>query len=576
MSTVSSSTSDLLTSSYSTTSTSTSTTSSSSSSSTSTSDIDWDGLIEEAVAAKLTKATTIETKISDNETTIAAYEELQTLLQNFAEAADVLRAASGTSSTSDDAFSSRAAYLTANGDVEASDSVGATVESGSATGSYDLTITQLAQAHKLGSTTQSSSTTELEYDGVISLGTDAGTSAEITITSDMTLDEVAEAINAETDTSGVKASVLKVSDDEYMLVLSSENTGETITASSVSGDDVLNELGVLDDNGDFADELQEAQQAIFTIDGIEMTRSSNTVSDAIDGVTLLLYQETPDDTSITIEVGTNLTTVKEAITDLVDAYNEFREFAYANQQAPDEDDEEDTSVLFGDGTLRNISSSVTNALNTTIDSESMSLLGLSFDETNMLELDEDVLDDILLDDPDAVESLLTFSMESSSSKVMLLSRGEEVLTDLNIEITVDSDGDLASATVDGVDASEGFTVDGSRIIGVEGTIYEGYTFVFTGSSDISVELNFSTGIAELLYNATYDVSEDSDDGTLQTLMDDLEEVNDNLESEVATIEDRAETYRTNLTNRYAEYQAAIETAESMLDYLTTLIDTWNA
>ena len=150
----------------------------------------------------------------------------------------------------------------------------------------------------------------------------------------MTLDEVAEAINAETDESGVKASVLKVSATSYMLILSSAETGETITASSVSGDDVLVGLGLLDDEGAFADELQAAQQAIFSIDGVEVTRSSNDVDDVLDGVTLHLYQETPDDTSITVEVGTDLSTVKEAISALVDAYNAYREFASRSSRCP--------------------------------------------------------------------------------------------------------------------------------------------------------------------------------------------------------------------------------------------------
>ena len=572
MSTVSSTTSDLLTSTY--------TTTTSNANATDTSDIDWDGLIEESVAAKLVKADTIEVKISDNEAKIAAYEELQSLLQDLADSADYLRAASG--SSVDNAFSTRAAYLTSNGDVDASDAMAATVEDGSETGSYDITISQLALAHKVGGTTVESSTDNFGYAGVFTLGTDAGTSAEITVTEDMTLDEIAEAINDVTDDSGVQATVLKVSDTEYMLILSSANTGETIETAYGSGDDLLTELGITaSQDGDFSNELQTAQNAVFTIDGIELTRSSNTVSDAIDGVTLLLYEETPEDSSITLEIDTDLSTVKTAISDLVDAYNAYREY-YIDQTAyVSSDDSEDTTddteietgTLFADGTTRNVGTAITNALTSMIGEDSMALLGLSFDENNYLVLDEDTLDDALIDDPEAVESLLTFSMDSSSSKLLLLSRGTTLLDDFTLDIEVDSDGDIVSASIDG--DSNLFTVDGTRIIGAEGTKYEGYTFVFVGTSSQSVDLSFETGLAELLYNATAEVADDTD-GTLQTLMDDLEEVNDDLEAQVDDITERAETYRTNLTNRYAEYQAAIETAESMLDYLTTLIDTWNS
>eukprot|EP01036_Dinobryon_divergens_P046641 gene46641-62387_t len=137
-------------------STSSSTSTSSTSSSTSTSDIDWDGLIEEAVQAKLDKADSIDLKVTENEAKSAAYTSLQTLLAALETAAQALRAPSGSSVKSVDAFEARTAYLTANGDVDAASSVSATVESGSTTGTYDLVIEQLAAAHKVASATVAS------------------------------------------------------------------------------------------------------------------------------------------------------------------------------------------------------------------------------------------------------------------------------------------------------------------------------------------------------------------------------------------------------------------------------------
>ncbi len=547
---------------------------------TNTSKIDWQGLIEEAVAAKLTKADKIEVKISNNEARAAAYKKLQSLLGGIKDAADNLRAASGT--TADNAFKSRAAYLTANGSGSASSAMGATVEDGSDIGNYDITISQIALAHKVAGGMYDSSRNDLGYEGVFSLGTDAGTSAEITITKDMNLNEIAEAINATTGKSGVKATVLQVSDDEYRLILSAENTGETMTASYVSGDDVLTGIGITDSqDGSFSKTLQNAQNAIFTLDGIEVTRASNTVSDLIDGVTLLLYQETTGDSSITLEINTDLSSVKTAISTLVDAYNAYRDY-YIDQTAyVSSDDSKDTSddtkistgTLFADGTTRNINTGLMSALTAMIGKESMALLGLSFDKTNHLVLNENTLDDALIDDPKGVESLLTFSMTSSSAKVLLLSRGTTVPEDFTLDITVNGDGKLASASVNG--DSSLFKVDGTRIIGAKDTIYEGYTFVFVGSSNVSANLSFSTGLAELLYNTTEKASNDTD-GTLKTLMDGIDGDNDDLKAKVTDITARAETYRSNLTTRYAEYQAAIATAESLLGYLTTLIDTWNS
>jgi flagellar hook-associated protein 2 len=203
----------------------------------------------------------------------------------------------------------------------------------------------------------------------------------------------------------------------------------------------------------------------------------------------------------------------------------------------------------------------------------MALIGLSFASDGTLIVDEDTLDNALLDDLDTVKALLSFQMDASSSQLKLLSRGTSVPANFTLDISVDSSGAPSTASVGG--DSSLFTVSGTRIIGAKGSIYEGYTFVFTGSSAESIDISLKTGIAELLYNAADPVA-DTTDGSLQTLIDNLTEVDDDLQTKSDAIRSAAETYQTNLSARYARYQAAIAAAESTQDYLTALIDQWNA
>lgn len=538
-------------------------------------DIDWDALVEEVVTAKLAKADTVEVKISDNEARIAAYGELQSLLSTVLEAANVLRAPSGTLDSADDVFLGRTAYVTSSGDTDVSDSLGATVGAGATTGSYTLTVAQLATSHKVIGTAQSSQTADLGLEGTFSLGVEDGTAVEIGVSSDMSLVDLAEAINAQSDTAGVQASILQVASGDFRLILSTVETGQTITTASAWGSDVLLVAGVTDADGTFVNELQAAQDAIFAVDGVEITRSSNEIDDVLDGVTLYLYEATPDGSAVTLEIAADVSAVKEAVLNLVDAYNAFREFAYSQQQvtSTDADGETTASVLFADGTMRNISTAITSALTAVTDAGSMAVLGLSFDESNYLVLDEDALDDTLLTDLDAVQTLLSFQMTSSSSKLLLLQRGTTTPPETTLDITMDASGSISGVSVDG--DSSLFTVSGTRIIGASGSAYEGLVLVYAGSASLSVDLSFSSGLAEALYNIA-DGAVDANDGTLTTLVADLEDVNDGLEAKVEDITEAAETYRTNLTARYAAYQAAIEQAETMLDYLTTLIDTWNS
>ncbi|PLX37732.1 MAG: flagellar hook protein [Hyphomicrobiales bacterium] len=530
-------------------------------------DMDWDALVEVSVAAKNVRADTIETEISENEVKLAAYEEMQSLLTTLSDAAYALSAPSGTSNSSYDVFNSRAAYTSATGDTDADSAVFITVEDGTDTGSFDLTIEQLATAHKVASAEASDNTAALGYDGSFTVQLGDGDSAEISLDSDMTLDDIAEAINAQSYLTNVRASVVKVSDDSYQLVIYGTETGQDLTLTAASGDDVLTGIGVLDGSGGIADELQAAQNAIITYDGITVTRTSNEIDDLIDGVTLNLYEATGEDT-ITVEVSQNVDEIKDAIIALAEAYNAYREWALTQQETSSAGGASSGAALFGDSTLRSVNSQIASALGTFIDSESMALLGLSYDSSNMLVLDEDVLNEALLNDLDAVTSLLSFQMEASSADLSLLSHSNNGNLDFTLDITSDGEGNL-SVSVDG--DSSLFTVSGTRIKGAEGSIYEGLTFVYLGDGDESIDVSVTSGIAEALY-ASADAAANTLDGNLQTIIDNLGDENSTLQTKADDIRSRSETYREFLTEKYAKYQAAIEEAETQLAYLEALLE----
>ncbi|MFN4126501.1 flagellar filament capping protein FliD [Pannonibacter indicus] len=549
--------------------TSTTTTASSYTYSSST-DIDWSALVEVAVAAKTAPADAIDVKIAANEVKIAAYEEMQSLLQAITSAADAMRGTTNSIVTKDDVFSLREAYLTSSSSsVTASSAVVVTAENGAQTGTYDLQILQLAATQKVASSGFSSRSSDLELSGTFSIGLEGMESAEITVTEDMSLSEIASAINAESATTGVQASVVKVTESTYRLVLSGTETGKEISLESISGDDIGQALGLTDSDGAFASEIQAAKQAIISLDGIEITRSTNTIDDVLDGISFTIYQTTGSDATISVEIANDLTSIKDTIVALVDAYNAYREWALTQQAVSSSGGAAADATLFGDSTLRSANNAVASALSTMIDGSSMALLGLSYDTSNYLVLNETTLNSVLLNDLDALENILMFQFESSSEDLVLLSRNSSMPSELTLDIQVDSDGNITSVSVNG-DTSL-FTVSDTRIKGAEGTIYEGMTLVFTGSTSQTVTIQTSSGIVEKLYNSV-DLYSNSSSGLVSGLIDNLTEKNEDYSTRAADIRSRAETYRTNLTNRYASYQAAIEAANSTLLYLEALLN----
>jgi len=547
----------------------TTTTSSSVSYSQNRNDFDTDALVEAAVEAKLARADTLETKVTANETKIAAYEEMQTLLLAMQDSLQALRSDPSSTGREDDSFLNRTAYLTSSTSTDADTLLSVTVEDGADLDSHSVEIQQVATAERLGSASQSSNSAEAGLAGTFTIGTTlSGTSssATITVTEDMSLADIADSINAETTNTGVKASVLQVSSSEYMLILTGTETNASIDLTDSSGT-VLQDLGLIDSSGEKLDVLQEAQAAIVEIDGVTITRDSNEIDDALDGITLTLYKAEAGNT-LTIETDYSLSDIKEQIEALVETYNAFRDFVITNQTTADDGTADDTAVLFGDSTLRSISTELQDALTASIGEESMALLGLSFDEENYLELDEDTLDDALLNSVEEIQSLLAYTATTSSGNLTLLRHGDgPEAAEFTLDITVDGDGTITSVSVDG-DTSL-FTVSGSRIIGAEGSDYEGLTLVFSGSTSQSIDVSLSQGIADRMWQAVETVA-DEYDGTLTTVITELEDSNTDLEERISTIEANAESYREYLLDKYARIEAKLAEAQSTLDLLEAM------
>ena len=108
------------------------------------------------------------------------------------------------------------------------------------------------------------------------------------------------------------------------------NTGSGLTpyqivlTSSASG--TANGFSVSSDNSDlnFDNVITPATDAKLTVDGIQLTRSTNEITDAISGVNLSIFAAAPTGTDTYVQVSRDTTQVKNQITSLVSAYNELQ------------------------------------------------------------------------------------------------------------------------------------------------------------------------------------------------------------------------------------------------------------
>jgi flagellar hook-associated protein 2 len=546
----------------------TNTTASSAASTTNPSGVDWNTLIASQVDAKLAAATTINTSITANEAKVTAYQNLQTLLATLGTAADAL-GSTDQNELSTSAFSARTATLSSTGTTAADSIVGMSLNNGAPIGSYTLTISQLAQAQQVAGSTVASQSSALGYNGVFSIGLAGGTAANITVSSGMGLQDIAAAINAETGTTNVQASVVQVSGSQYELGLAGTQDGANIVTSSVSGDDVMNKLGVTDGSGTFADQLEAAQSADFTLDGIQMTRNTNDISDVLTGATFHLLQPTTGTSSVNISIGTDTSQITTALQTLVTAYNAYRDAVTSQQQPASDGTAASSDVLFGDPTMNDVMTQLQDAMNSSVGGLSLSDLGLSFTDSNDLQLNTSTLDSVLSSNLQGVEALLATQATTSSSELLTIAPGTAPPASFTLDLAVDGSGNLTSASVNGDSAM--FTVAGSTILGNAGTPYAGMAFSYSGTTSQSIVVNSSNGIASLL-SSIATTADDPLSGTLQDLVSNLQTQDTAMQQQVSTIQSDASTYQTQLQNQYAQYQAAIQQATTTMSFLTSLLN----
>lgn len=518
------------------------------------------------------QADTLDTEISGNEAKITAYQNMQSLLQALQSAAQALSGPDGQSSTAS-AFADRTASLSSSSSTSAASLLSATVDPGTSTGTHQIVVQQLAQAEQIASASQSSESSALGYSGTFTIGAGSA-SASVTVTSGMSLSDIASAINDTSAQSGVTASVVEVSSSDYVLEVTAGSADSAIAMSTTSGG-VLSSLGLTGSDGiTAADVIQKAQPAELTVDGISgITRSSNTISDVISGVTLDLTGADAN-TTVTMTVAPDTGTVTNAIDAFVTAYNNWESFVSENQATNSDGTASSSATLFGDSTLRDASTAIGNAISSMVDDTSLGSIGVTMNSSNQLSVDTTTLASALSGDFSSVQSLFAYQATSSSNNLQLAGDNSSTYTGtLSFNITTDSSGNVTavSATDQSTGQAADFTVSGNEIVGAAGSPYAGLTFSYSGSTTSSpITVTVTQGLGDSIYQ-TADNYGNSTSGTVQTRISSLTGEDTTLQQQLSTVSAQADDYYNFLLNQYGVIEAQISEANQTASLLQQLM-----
>jgi len=229
--------------------------------------------------------------------------------------------------------------------------VTATATSTAAVGMHTLLVTQLAKADTVISSQLSSAATTIsatEGAGTKTVRlTVNGVSVDVSFeiqdgdTNSQVLSRLASAVNAASG-SKVSASVINDTTGTSRLVLTSKESGSTnaITLEDVTGsvfntiglgaDVVANRTATSGTAGGYLYSSVDLLNAKFKLDGVDIVRGTNSVSDVLTGVTLELKAvQNPNDTPVSLKIGVDKAKVKTAVEDFLKVYNEALSYLQA-------------------------------------------------------------------------------------------------------------------------------------------------------------------------------------------------------------------------------------------------------
>lgn len=474
----------------------------------------------------------------------------------------------------------------------------ATVSDTAALGSHSIEVLQLAQAQKLVAPGQSDAVSEIGV-GTITFDfgtiTDAATptfdavtgkyagpgvgfvsgNAVKTITIDSahnTLEGIRDAIND--GNVGVTASIVNDGGDSpYRLVLSSVASGKTQSMKiSVSGDAALSDLLSNDPTGGSAaqnlSQVATAQNAELKVEGVFVSKTTNSVDDVLAGVTLKLYKAGTS----TLSVARDTTTMKSSVQGFVTAFNSMNK-TLSDLEAYNPATKTG-GVLLGDSSVRTIMGQIRSMLvapvagltgtNTTLLS-----IGIKTQKDGSFFLDANKLQKAIDTNFKEIAGIFTALGQPSDSQIKFVSSTAytQIGTYAVNVSNIGASGGTAAGTIGGASAEGSEQV----LTGATGTAASGLQLrILGGATGDRGTLTFTRGYADQLDGLLTKFL--ANDGVIASRTAGLNQSIKAIGSSRDALNKRLANMQANYTKQYSALNTMMNRMQSTSDSLTQMLD----
>ena len=403
-----------------------------------------------------------------------------------------------------------------------------------------LVVSSLANTHTLATAAYANSGSTVGAGSlVIDFGTwsttssandtfNANSNSAITVTTSAstTLTQLRDSINNATD--HAEASIL-YNGTGYVLVIKGESGASNevrVTPGGGSSTELINNFSYTTSTKNLTQTV-DGTDASFTVDGISMTRSSNTIKDLYKGYTLEL--EATSSSAINISSTQNLSNITTLLNSFIDAYNAIY-LNISDMTGAAFSDTESTGPLAGDSLARSIQRELRSFSTKSISGYeggpySLSLLGIQTNRDGSLALNTNLLKNSFEANPKIIDAIFKDQLTTDNAEVEVTAIGTSTLpgsyaiTKSGSDYLIDGVTMSASGTAysSGSGNSSGMVVNIASSDVSSANIYFGKSLMTNIDKSLSNFLSYNGDINNRINNLTDKLSEFND---AKTLLDD--------------------------------------------------------
>jgi flagellar hook-associated protein 2 len=379
-----------------------------------------------------------------------------------------------------------------------------------------------------------------------------------------TLSEVRDQINAAN--MGVTASIIQTGTGAFSLVMKSQTGADRamrVTATESPADSGLNDIDFSTYDAD--EEAQSAQNAVFTLDGVSITRNSNEIDDVMDGMRLNLIATTSAPTLLTAKYDT--ATATAAMQLLVDELN-ILNTSLSELTSNGLNGTSERGALYGDALVQSYKNRL-RALTTTpiagfgADPVYLTNFGIKTERNGSLTLDTAKFESAFESNPEQFAAIVNTQATTNNPSVTASISGDNF-----------TPGSYAFTAASGVGTvgSDSMTAGTSSFISTTGDT-SGLT-LSTSASDITAQVymgrslvNDLSNFADLVLGSGNDI-----DRKIATLNSDIDDRN----LEISNLNTRMEDVRDRYVKQFAAMEQAVKSLKETGSYIESFMDSWRA